>query len=239
MMMTPAAMPETGISAAKSMSSSSPGASAQLLDFSSERTVFGGHIAFNVRQTAIDVLEPQADVARGPCGGLADGPPEIPLVDVRALEFARLVGGDHAGNEIDRQDRSAAEEDSRDHPDPDQGHVEPGVVGDPGADSHDLAVALVAIEAGAARGLVSHDHSPVRTRLRVLLRLRLRTSLSSSSMRAVASGRHCWRQFGFSAVMMRSIEQRRSSRRLARSNSSSRSFSSAPVIVADCFHLVT
>src|SRR5918995_2389641 len=110
MMMTPAAMPETGISAAKSMSSSSPWASAQLLDFSSERTVVGGHIAFDIRQTAIDVLEPQADVAGGPGGGLADGPPEISLVDVRALEFARLVGGDHAGNEIDREDGSAAEE---------------------------------------------------------------------------------------------------------------------------------
>src|SRR5215213_11256012 len=145
-------MPETGISAAKSMSSSSPAASAQLLDFSSERTVLGGHIALDVRQAPVDVLEPQADVAGRARGGLANRPPEVPLLDVRTLEFARLVGRDHGGDEIDRQDRSTAEEDGRDHPDPDQGHVEPGIVGDPGADSHDLAVALVAIEASAARG---------------------------------------------------------------------------------------
>src|SRR6186997_188754 len=149
MMATPAAMPEIGIKAAKSMSSSSPGTSAQLLYLSSQRTVLSGHIAFDVGQTPVDILEPQADVAGGPCRGLADGPPEIPLFDIAGLELTRPVGGDHGGDEIDRQDRSAAEEDGRDHPDPDQAHVEPGIIGDPGADPHDLAVALVPIKTGA------------------------------------------------------------------------------------------
>src|SRR4029079_6308770 len=46
--------------------------------------------------------------------------------------------------------RPATQEHGRQERDPDERDVEPGIVGDPGADAHDLAVLLVAIEASPA-----------------------------------------------------------------------------------------
>ena len=92
----------------------------------------------------------RAGDARTPCQNLR-------LLAVVIFELARLGRRDPAGDEIEGQDRSAAHEDGGEQADPDQADVEAGVVGDAGADAHDLAVALVAIEARAARGLLGRD----------------------------------------------------------------------------------
>ena len=72
----------------------------------------------------------------------------------RVLELARLGRRDPSGDEVKGQDRAAADEHGGEEADPDQADVEAGVIGDPGADAHELAVLLVAIEAGAARRLL-------------------------------------------------------------------------------------
>src|SRR5688572_8695672 len=126
---------------------------AQLFDFASEAAVLGRHIALDVDQPPVDVAQAAADVAGGPGRGLTHALPEALMLLVLDRQLARLVVGDEAGDEIERQDTAAAHEHRADEHDPDQCRVEPGIVGDSRAHAHELAVPLVEIEFGPARRL--------------------------------------------------------------------------------------
>src|SRR6185369_1042811 len=205
-----------------------------------ERAILAGHIAFDVGETAVEVAKARADVARRARRRGADALPELLVLAVVIFELARLGRGDPAGDEIDRDDRAAAQEQGRKHADPDERDVEAGIIGDPGADAHDLAVALVAIEAGAAGRLLAQLAAVAGIGLGIAIVAHHRSPLvSSRSASLPLPGRHCWRQSGFSTVMIRSIVHSRSSSRRAASWRSSSSLSSPSVRVFACFHLVT
>src|SRR5688572_24015775 len=116
---------------------------AQLLDFAREAAVLGRDIAFDVGDPAVDIAHPAADVARGAGGRLAHALPETLLLAILDRQFARLVVGDEAGDEIERKDAAAAHHYRAGEHDPDQRCVQAGIVGDARADAHELAVALV------------------------------------------------------------------------------------------------
>ena len=63
-------------------------------------------------------------------GDCAHALPEALLLAVLDRQFARLVVGDEAGDEIERQDAAAAHEHGADEHDPDQRDVEAGIIGD-------------------------------------------------------------------------------------------------------------
>ena len=84
--------------------------------------------------------------ARTPCQNCS-------ILAAAIFELARLCRSDPAGDEIEGQDRAAAHEHRGEEAYPDERDVEAGIVRNPGADAHDLAVLLVAIEARAARRL--------------------------------------------------------------------------------------
>ncbi len=97
------------------------------------------------------------DVARGRRRRCAHALPEALILAVRVGDLARPVRSDEGGDEIEWQDRSAAHEHGREEADPNQVDVEPGVIGDAGANAQELAVALVAVEARAAGRLITVD----------------------------------------------------------------------------------
>ena len=164
-----------------------------------------------------------------------------------AFQCPRLGRCDHRGDEIEGQDAAAAHEHGGEEADPDQADVEAGVIGNAGANPEDLAVALVAIEAGAARRLLriifgnfgtwsAAGWNAPGSGIAVVGHLthRPRAGVGGLRGRAGIAGASS----GFSAVMMRSIVHRRSSSRRAASWSSSSNFSSPEVNVAAVFHLV-
>src|SRR3954452_22628356 len=106
------------------------------LDFASERAVFSRHVTFDVGKAPVDVFHARTDIARGTGWRCSDALPELLGFAVLELERAGLGRSDPAGNEINREDRARAQEQGRDHADPDQGHVEAGIIGDAGANPH-------------------------------------------------------------------------------------------------------
>src|SRR5262245_17156159 len=123
---------------------------AKLFDFPGECAILARHIAFDVGEPPVEVTETRPNVARRARRGGADALPETLVLAIVIIEPERLCRRDPAGDEIDRNDRSAAEEQRGEHADADQRDVEAGVVRDSGAQAIDLAVALVAIELGPA-----------------------------------------------------------------------------------------
>ena len=92
-------------------------------------------------------------MSRAARAGEARTPCQNCFSSVDPLERAGLVGVTHRGDEVEGQDAAAAHEHGGEEADPDQADVEAGVIGDARANAEQLAVALVAIEACAARRL--------------------------------------------------------------------------------------
>ena len=100
---------------------------------------------------AVELAEAGADFPGRAGGRLAHPLPEALLLPVGVIEVLRLAFREHAQAQVDQRDDAHAHQRQGNCAQADPQHVDPGVIGDPGADAHDLAIDLVAVEFGARR----------------------------------------------------------------------------------------
>src|SRR6185503_8233038 len=104
------------------------------------RSVLCRHVALDVGETAVQVPETRADIASCPRRRCSNPLPELPILRSAVIELAGLGRGDPSRDEVEGQNRTAAHEDGGEKTDADKRDGETRIIGDPGANPHELAI---------------------------------------------------------------------------------------------------